>query len=131
MTQVFDISSEVRVAFPEIKVAYATIEGMQVPETLPESFSLLRERVISDVRQMIPKSELAKHPKIAGFRDIYKRFGYKPSQKRCSSEALLRRVLDPEKQLYEVNPVVDCSILARLNINSLWVCMMPIDCIHH
>jgi DNA/RNA-binding domain of Phe-tRNA-synthetase-like protein len=56
---------------------------------------------------------VAEHPRIAAWREAYRRFGAKPSEHRSAIEALLRRVLRPDA-LAAINLLVDIGMLVSV-----------------
>ena len=64
------------------------------------------------VRQSV-LGNVAEHPRVAAWREAYRRFGAKPSEHRSSIEALLRRVLKPDR-IPSINPLVDIGTLVSL-----------------
>lgn len=56
---------------------------------------------------------VAEHPRVAAWREAYRRFGAKPSEHRSSIEALLRRVLKPDT-LPAINTLVDIGTVASI-----------------
>lgn len=71
--------------------------GQAALHWLREAEAGLRERVAGNP---------AENPRIAAWRDAYRRFGAKPSEHRSSIEAMTRRVLKPDA-LPSINPLVD------------------------
>lgn len=55
----------------------------------------------------------AEHPRIAAWREAYRRFGAKPSEHRSAVEALVRRVLKPDA-LPSINALVDIGTVVSL-----------------
>lgn len=119
METVFRISEEVRIRFPEIEAAYGVIRGLAVRESVGE-MDEEKEAILGALRTKLDPKTLNEHPRISGFRRIYKRFGVDPGSRRPSAEALLRRVLDLSKDLYRVNNVVDAYNLSSIEF------MLPI-----
>lgn len=65
------------------------------------------------VRQRLGGANVAEHPAVAAWRDAYRRFGAKPSEHRSSIEAMLRRVVKPDR-LPSINPLVDIGNIVSL-----------------
>jgi len=106
-----EIDPEVSIAFPEIKIGVAQIEGVTVRERDDELEGLKRQ-VEEVVRaRHVP---LAERPRVAEMKAIYKRFGSDPRSKKPSAEALLKRVSDASKGLYTINTVVDAYNLSSI-----------------
>ena len=109
----FSIDAEVTARFPEIKVGVAVIRDVHVAPQ-HAALEVLKAKVLSEVRQQLQDIPLAECPRVQAFRRIYRAFGVNPSSRRPSAEALLRRVLDPSKSLYQVNTVVDTYNLSSV-----------------
>lgn len=77
----------------------------------PALVALLREAEES-VRQRVTGNP-AEHPRIAAWREAYRRFGAKPSEHRSAIEALTRRVLKPDT-LPSINALVDIGTIVSL-----------------
>ncbi len=56
---------------------------------------------------------VADHPRIAAWREAYRRFGAKPSEHRSSIEAMVRRVLQPG-EIPSINPLVNIGNIVSL-----------------
>lgn len=56
---------------------------------------------------------VSEYPKIAAWRDAYRKFGAKPSEHRSSIEAMTRRVVKPD-DLPSINPLVDVGNIVSL-----------------
>lgn len=106
-----EIDDGVAKAFPEIKIGVAVIEGVSVRSRDEELEKLKRE-----VEEVVRRRELplSKRPRVKEMRMLHKRFGSDPRSRRPSAEALLRRVADPQKQLYTINTVVDAYNLSSI-----------------
>lgn len=65
------------------------------------------------VRERLGRSNVAEHPVVAAWRDAYRRFGAKPSEHRSSIEAMLRRVVKPDR-LPVINPLVAIGNIVSL-----------------
>lgn len=111
--QLFEIDSTVATRFPEIHVGVSVIRDMRVASEDPRLESLKRE-VIERVRTRLKGQPVTALPRVQGFRRVYKQFGVDPNSRRPSAEALLRRALDPSKNLYTVNTVVDSYNLTSI-----------------
>jgi len=109
----FSIDAEVTARFPEIKVGAAVIRDVQVVPQHP-ALEALKAKVLSEVRQKLQDTPLAECARVQAFRRIYRAFGVNPGSRRPSAEALLRRVLDPTKGLYQLNTVVDTYNLSSV-----------------
>ena len=72
-------------------------DGAALVARLREAEAAARARVTGN---------LAEFPRVAAWREAYRRFGAKPSEHRSAIEALLRRVVKPDA-LPSINPLVD------------------------
>ena len=66
----------------------------------------------SHVRQVVA-GNVADHPRVAAWREAYRRFGAKPAEHRSSIEAMVRRVLKPDR-IPSINPLVDIGNIVSL-----------------
>jgi DNA/RNA-binding domain of Phe-tRNA-synthetase-like protein len=73
---------------------------------------MLREAEVS-VRAQAKLELIAEHPRIKPWREAYKAFGAKPSEFRCSIEAMARRALRGD-QLPSINALVDIGNIVSL-----------------
>jgi DNA/RNA-binding domain of Phe-tRNA-synthetase-like protein len=105
-TRLFDIDASVAEIFPEIKIGFGIIRHVRVLAEHPE-LEVLKSEVIREVRENLGDRQITTLPRVQAFRQIYKKFGVNPNSRRPSAEALLRRIIDPGKDLYKVNTVVD------------------------
>jgi lysyl-tRNA synthetase class 2 len=98
--------------FPHIKVGVLVCRDLNNQKTSPEIAALLR-KTEEEVRQKYTVENLATLPKIADWREAYRKFGFSPSAHRSSIEALLRRVLQG-KELPSISPIVDLYNIVSL-----------------
>ena len=101
----FRIDEKVRERYPQVEA------GWLVAEICPKPADPRVEQWKGDLAEELASiglsmDNLASHPDVAGWRQVYSSMGVKPSKYRSSLEALLRRVLK-EKSLWTVNSVVD------------------------
>lgn len=101
----FSIDPAITAAYPHAKMGVLICKGLSNEGSYPEIESLLRATE-EEVRQKYTVEGLATLPKIADWREAYRKFGFSPSAHRSSVEALLRRVLQG-KQLPSISPIVD------------------------
>ena len=101
----FSIDPAIPTQFPHAKMGVLICKGLNNEGRHPEIESLLRATE-EEIRQKYTVEELATLPKIADWREAYRKFGFSPSAHRSSIEALLRRVVQG-KQLPSINPIVD------------------------
>ncbi len=99
--RVFRITDEVAKAFPQAAVGYVVADVIVQESTtdwLPQMQVVLQERGVT-------RDTLTSQLEISAWRQAYKSFGVKPSDFRCSVEALTRRALDGKPAA--INTVVD------------------------
>jgi len=108
----FNIDPAITAAYPHAKMGVLICKGLNNEGKYPEIESLLRETE-NEVRQKYTVEGLATLPKIADWREAYRKFGFSPSAHRSSIEALLRRVLQG-KQLPSISPIVDLYNIVSL-----------------
>ena len=104
-----EISSKVLEKFPEIFLAYTTINGVSVKASSEELVKSIREFEV-EARKRIKVEELKRNPIVRAYRDFYWRVRIDPTKQRPASEALLRRILRG-KSLPLINNVVDSGNL--------------------
>ena len=113
----FLIDPEVAAAFPEIHVGIAVIREVMV-ERETAKVEELKAESLRAVRERLSGTSTGSLPRVASTRRIYRKFGVDPTSRRPSAEALLRRVISPDRGLYRVNTVVDvynvCSVQSQL-----------------
>ncbi len=96
----------------KVREKYSQIEaGWLVAEIFPKSLDSRVEQWKGSLAEELASiglsiDNLASHPDVAGWRQVFSSMGVKPSKYRSSLEALLRRVLK-EKSLWTVNSIVD------------------------
>ena len=91
--------------FPNVKIGLLVITNVDNQKVTTEISSLLRQAEQA-IREKYTTEQLTTLPKIADWREAYRKFGFKPSSHRSSIEALLRRILQG-KELPSINPLVD------------------------
>lgn len=91
--------------FPEAKIGVLVVRDISNTNSSVDFVSLLRSTE-EFVRKNYTLESVINHPKIVDWRNAYRSFGFKPSEYRCSLEALLRRVLN-NKEIPSINPLVD------------------------
>lgn len=101
----FSIEKAILERYPQIEAGWLVAEIFPKPmdPRVEKWKSALAEELASIGLSM---DNLASHPDVAGWRQVFSSMGVKPSKYRSSLEALLRRVLK-EKSLWTVNSVVD------------------------
>lgn len=101
------IAENIRQMMPECRLGYSVIGGVSVkgtPPPLAREFAELQQAAAAAYNL----DSLAKVPRIAAVRGMYKQLQFDPARYRPASEALIRRVLQ-QKELYYVNSAVDVN----------------------
>jgi DNA/RNA-binding domain of Phe-tRNA-synthetase-like protein len=101
----FSIHPSIIELFPEVKIGLLVVKGFDNQKNREKIVSLLR-LTQQAIREKYRLEELSTLPKIADWREAYRKFGFKPSSHRSSVEALLRRILQG-KELPSINLLVD------------------------
>ncbi len=91
--------------FPDVKIGVLIAREID-NEVQSGEIPLLLRRAEEEIRKKYELEQLAALPKIADWREAYRKFGFKPSSHRSSVEALLRRILQG-KELPSINALVD------------------------
>lgn len=102
LTLIFSYAPSIRHAFPELATRVLLLEGL-IPEPPPT------EAVASFVefaKQRIALTGESSLPEIQAWRRAFSKMGLRPTQYRCGSEALLRR-LRKEGDLPSIHPLID------------------------
>lgn len=108
----FSIDPAIPGLFPHVKMGVLVCKDLDNHNSSPEIAELLRATE-EEARQKYTVENLSTLPKIADWREAYRKFGFSPSAHRSSIEALLRRVLQG-KQLPSINPIVDLYNIVSL-----------------
>jgi len=92
-------------AFPEARIGVVAFQGAQNDRDPPELGTLLDHESAEAVRRL-GATPVAEHPRVACWREAYRRFGAKPKDHPSSIENLLRRVAKsgPPRRIH---PLVD------------------------
>ncbi|MFE7845587.1 B3/4 domain-containing protein [Microbacterium sp. NPDC057407] len=98
----FTHDSALLAAFPHLAVATLTLDGVTDTADVERTSAPFLERAAERLAER-PESEL---PEIAAWRRAFSQMGLKPTQYRCASEALLRR-LRREGEIPAIHPLVD------------------------
>lgn len=101
----FKIDPAVIAMFPDVKIGVLIARKID-NEVQSGEIPLLLRRAEEEIRKKYELEQLAALPKIADWREAYRKFGFKPSSHRSSVETLLRRVLQG-KELPSINALVD------------------------
>jgi DNA/RNA-binding domain of Phe-tRNA-synthetase-like protein len=106
------IDPEIFATFPGLLlgvVVVRDIDNQGSPENAPEVAALFRAeeaRVRGELASGVGTGTLSEHPRIAPWREAYRKFGVTPKRATSSIENLLRRVLRGE-EMRPIHPLVD------------------------
>lgn len=104
----FSHSPELRAAFPELVAGVLLVRGVDARADV--SAAVARHRATAQAR--LENSAEGDLPEIQAWRRAFSRMGLKPTQYRCASESLLRR-LRKEGALPAIHPLIDlCNALS-------------------
>ncbi len=108
----YSVSPEIFRLFPGYVRGVVIAEAVRNGPSPVELTEMLRQAEAS-LRDRLSLDRIAEEPRIAAWREAYRTFGAKPSEFRCSVEAMARRVLrnDP---LPSINALVDIGNLLSL-----------------
>lgn len=101
----FEVSNEIFRRFPDFVCGLVVCRGVDNSGESNILTSLLREGE-SNTRRQFSLERLAIDPHFASWRRAYSAFGADPTKSKCSSEALVRRVLKGS-QIRHINKLVD------------------------
>ena len=108
----YTISPDVHARFPDyvrgVVIAYDLRNGASSPELVAQ----LRAAE-AELRERLSLEALGAHPRIASWRAAFKALGIKPSEFRCSTEAMARRALR-DQALPPINALVDLGNIVSL-----------------
>ncbi len=108
----YTIAPEVFVAFPEYRRGVVLAHDVRNGAAPAELIQLLRHEE-EMARESLNIDTLIAEPRLASWRDAFRRLGYKPGDFRPSIEALLRRVLRGQ-DLPSINALVDIGNIVSL-----------------
>jgi DNA/RNA-binding domain of Phe-tRNA-synthetase-like protein len=108
----YSISDEIFALFPEYMRGVVLAYDVTNTESPPSITEMLRAAEVS-VRDRLSLEELTVHPRIASWREAFRRAGIKPSEFRASVEAMTRRVLR-QQELPTINALVDIGNILSL-----------------
>lgn len=108
----YSIHESVFSLFPGYSRGVVIVQDVENRPSPPGLIARLRTAEDS-VRQTLCIEDVAKHPRMAPWREAYRRFGAKPSKFRPSMEALVRRVLRGE-ELRSIHALVDIGTMISL-----------------
>jgi DNA/RNA-binding domain of Phe-tRNA-synthetase-like protein len=107
----YRVAPEIFAAHPDFclgVVVFDRIDNQRDGSALAPLLRQAHEAVRESVR-----GNVAEHPRIAAWREAFRRFGAKPSEHRSSIEAMVRRVLQPA-DIPSINPLVDIGNIVSL-----------------
>lgn len=101
----FRVDDPIFALFPEVRIAVLVARGVDNGVEDPVIASGLRAAAETLARELSGVN-VAEHPRVAPWREAYRRFGVKPKKSRSSIESLMRRVKKGDA-LPSINPLVD------------------------
>ena len=108
----YSISPDIFRMYPGYVRGVVVAHGVRNGPSPADLVALLRQAEES-VRARLTIEKIAEEPRIAAWREAYRRFGAKPSEFRCSAEAMARRTLRDEP-LPSITALVDIGNLISL-----------------
>jgi len=108
----YSISPDIFRMYPGYVRGVVVAHGVHNGPSPADLVALLRQAEES-VRARLTIEKIAEEPRIAAWREAYRKFGAKPSEFRCSVEAMARRALRNEP-LPAINALVDIGNLLSL-----------------
>ena len=108
----YSVSPDIFRMYPGYVRGVVVAHGVRNGPSPADLVALLREAEAS-VRARLTIEKVAEEPRIAAWREAYRKFGAKPSEFRCSVEAMARRALRNEP-LPAINALVDIGNLLSL-----------------
>lgn len=108
----YRIAADIFESYPGYRRGVVVVSGADNRRDAAGLEALLRAEE-ARVRERLGSGPVAERPEVAAWREAYRRFGAKPSEHRSSIEAMLRRVLKPDR-LPSINPLVDIGNVVSL-----------------
>jgi DNA/RNA-binding domain of Phe-tRNA-synthetase-like protein len=108
----YTVSPDIFRMYPSYVRGVVVAHGVRNGPSPDELVALLRQAEES-VRARLTIEKIAEEPRIAAWREAYRKFGAKPSEFRCSVEAMARRALRSEP-LPAINALVDIGNVLSL-----------------
>ncbi len=108
----YSIAEEIFVKFPEYRRGVVLAHGVRNGDSPADLVGLLRGEE-ARARQRLNMDTLTTEPRLASWREAFRRLGYKPGDFRPSIEALLRRVLR-NQEVPSINALVDIGNIVSL-----------------
>jgi len=103
------IDPEMKRAFPAVRLGCLAYQ-VRVEKKSPAMWDYFQANTLPALKAQLERESLAEIEGIRSSREAYKTFGMSPSRYRVSSESLIRR-LRQDKELYQINTVVDANNL--------------------
>ncbi len=108
----YAMAPEIFAAFPEYRRGVVVARDVRNGDSPDELVRMLREEE-GRARERLNVDTLTSEPRLASWREAFRRLGYKPGDFRPSVEALLRRVLRGQ-DLPAINALVDIGNIVSL-----------------
>ncbi len=108
----FRIAAKIFEDFPEVRIGVVTAHGLDNHGSDPAITSQVREAETALV-ESFREGNVNEHPRIAPWREAYRKFGAKPKKHRSSIESLARRALKGD-MLRSINKLVDIYNIVSL-----------------
>lgn len=102
---IISIDSSILIQFPQVKIGILIGYDVNNEFQVDDNISDFLRKAEQKVRDVFPK-DVTQIAEISDWREAYRAFGCKPSEYRCSVEALLRRVIKGNS-LPRINSIVD------------------------
>jgi len=99
---------------PELVAGVIWIEGITNQPTPTEVDEIVAEAERLTLERFATPPDIAKHPAIAAWRQVYSRLGVKPNRYPCAAESLIRRVVEAGA-LPRISALVDLCNAASLS----------------
>jgi DNA/RNA-binding domain of Phe-tRNA-synthetase-like protein len=99
------VRTEIFASFPQVLVGVVAFDSARNDRPDPELVAAL-ERESAEAAARLGTSPVAEHPRVAPWREAYRRFGAKPKEHPSSIENLLRRIAKGQPPR-PINPLVD------------------------
>lgn len=108
----YHIASDILDAYPSYRRGVVVLRDADNRDEGSRLEPLLRAEE-ERLRHRLGTGNVAERAEVACWREAYRRFGAKPSEHRSSIEAMVRRVLKPDR-LPTINPLVDIGNIVSL-----------------
>lgn len=108
----YSLAGEVFAGFPDYRRGVVVARGLRNGDSPPDLLAMLRSEE-AGARRRLSLETLTAEPRLASWREAFRRLGYKPGDFRPSIEALLRRVLKGQ-DLPAINALADIGNIVSL-----------------